>query len=97
MYYEDGWYYLYFSCMPIGAEVSQDHLHVAKSRSAFGPFEEIKELFDYFSINAHVVKTEAGLFLWYAMDRLDGDRVGTRVVVDRLENPITPAGNRSKK
>lgn len=97
VHYEDGWYYLYFSCMPIGADVSEEHLRVARSRNAFGPFEDIRCLYDYFSIDAHVVRTDAGLFLWYAMDRLDCDRVGTRVVVDRLLDPVTPEGNPVEK
>ena len=84
MHYADGWYYLYFSCMPVGAEVAQEHLRVAKAPTPFGPFENVKCLYDDFSIDAHVVKTDAGLYLWYAMDNTDCERVGTRIVVDKL-------------
>lgn len=92
MYEENGWYYLYFSCMPVGAEVANQWLHVARSRNPFGPFEEMKCLFDRFSIDAHVVRTAAGLYLWYAADRVDCDRVGTRIFVERMLDPMTPAG-----
>ena len=97
IYYEDGWYYLYFSCMPVGAEVHKQYLHVAKSRNPFGPFSDICCLYDYFSIDPHVVKNNAGLFLWYAMDNTDCERVGTRIVVEKLLDPMTPAGNPVEK
>ncbi len=92
MYYEDGWYYLYFSCTKAGDNEFAECLHVARSRSPFGPFEEAKQLFTCFSIDPHVVRTDAGLFLWYCLDRTDGDRVGTRVFVQRMLDPQTPAG-----
>lgn len=97
MYFANGWYYLYFSCMPVDAPVCQEYLHVAKSRTPFGPFQNVTCLFDYFSIDAHVVKTNAGLYLWYAMDNLNCERVGTRIVVDKMLDPVTPAGNPKEK
>ncbi len=93
MYYENGWYYLYFSCAPIGSEVSQEILRVSKAPTPFGPFEEAKQLCNCFSIDPHVVRTEAGLFLWYSMDRLDTDRVGTRIYVQRMRDPETLDGD----
>lgn len=97
MYYEDGWYYLYFSCMPIGAQVQEEHLRVAKAPTPFGPFGDVKCLYDYFSIDAHVVKTDAGFYLWYAKDNTDCERVGTRIVVDKMLDPVTPAGSPLEK
>lgn len=85
---EDGWFYLYYSCY---SDVMPQCLHVSRSRSPLGPFGETKRLFDRFTIDAHVVKTDAGLFLWYAEDNLKPERVGTRVFVDRLLDPYTPA------
>lgn len=86
-------YYLYFS-----SEVRENprtyaqRLFVAESDSPYGPFTNPKQLYDYFSIDAHVVKTSAGLFLWYAVDVVDGvDKAGTRVCIDRLIDPYTPA------
>jgi len=83
----DDWYYLYFSC---SNHKMFEHLHVAKSRTPFGPFEDIHCLYPYFSIDPHVVQTEKGLFLWYAKDNMECDRVGTRVYVERLIDPYTP-------
>ncbi len=93
IYYTDGWYYLYVSCMPKGAEVCEESLHVARSRTPFGPFGDAKKLYNCFSIDPHVVETSAGLYLWYCMDRLDDARVGTRVFAEKMLDPQTPAGN----
>lgn len=84
----DGWYYIYVSCSDEGMF---EYLHVARSKSPLGPFGEAKCLFDRFSIDAHVVKTGAGLFLWYAEDNKDTDRIGTRVYVQKLLDPYTPS------
>ncbi len=81
-------YYIYVSCHK--PRVYQ-FLHVAEADSPLGPFKNEKCLFDHFSIDSHVVETEAGLFLWYAKDNLESDKVGTRVYVDRLLDPYTPA------
>jgi len=82
------WYYMYVSCQDVGMF---QFLHAAKSRSPLGPFTDARCLFDRFSIDSHVVQTEAGLFLWYAEDNTNTDRIGTRVFVDRLLDPYTPA------
>ncbi|MBQ9427978.1 MAG: family 43 glycosylhydrolase [Clostridia bacterium] len=87
----DGTYYLYVSCQKKGCF---QFMHVAKSNSPLGPFTDAKCLFDRFSIDSHVVRTNAGLFLWYAEDNLATDRVGTRIFIDRLLDPYTPAGLR---
>ncbi len=92
MYYEEGWYYLYVSFQPEGADVSRECLHVTRSRSPFGPFQDVKKLFDCFSIDPHVVSTREGLFLWYCMDNLCDSRVGTRIYVQKLQDPMTPVG-----
>ncbi len=89
----NGRYYLYFSCQT--AECFQ-YLHAAAGDSPLGPFTETKCLFDRFSIDAHVVETKAGIFLWYAEDNTDTDRVGTRIFVDKLIDPMTPAGIRKE-
>jgi len=88
-----GRYYLYFSCEKEGCF---EYLHGAVGDSPLGPFEEKHRLFDRFTIDAHVVETEAGLFLFYAEDNTDCDRIGTRVFVDRLITPFEPAGVRKE-
>lgn len=92
MYYEDSCYYLYFSCRRKGDREDREFLHVAKAQTPFGPFEEAKCLRQCFSIDPHVVRTDAGLYLWYCMDRLDTDRVGTRIFVQKLLDPVTLEG-----
>lgn len=86
-------YYMYFSC---DKDDCFEYLHVAKANTPLGPFGESKCLFDRFTIDSHVVKNEAGLFLWYAEDNVDTDMIGTRVFVDRLLDPYTPAGIRKE-
>ncbi|MBQ7897057.1 MAG: hypothetical protein IJ323_01400 [Clostridia bacterium] len=54
------------------------------------PLKNEKLLYDRFSIDSHAVETEKGLFLWYAENFDEGERVGTRVFVDRLLDPETP-------
>lgn len=86
----DGTYYMYVSCVK-GDKF--EHMHVAKAGSPLGPFTDEKMLYDRFSIDAHMVKTEAGLFLFYAENNTDCEngRIGTRVFVDRFLDPYTPA------
>ncbi len=81
-------YYMYVSCD--NNEIKQ-FMHVACSDSPLGPFKDEKCLYDYFTIDSHVVKTEAGLFLWYAQNNCKGEKIGTRVYIDKLIDPFTPA------
>ncbi len=92
MHYERGTYYLYFSCREIGSEVDRECLWVASSVTPLGPFANPRKLFDCFSIDPHMVKTDNGLFLLYCMDRTDTDRVGTRIFVQKMDSPETPMG-----
>ena len=84
----DDTYYMYVSCVK-GDKF--EHMHVARATSPLGPFKDEKMLYDRFSIDAHMVKTEAGLFLFYAENNTEGERIGTRVFVDRFLDPYTPA------
>lgn len=84
----DGIYYMYVSCVK-GEKF--EHMHVARATSPLGPFTDEKMLYDRFSIDPHMVKTEAGLFLFYAENSTVGERIGTRVFVDRFLDPYTPA------
>ncbi len=97
MYYENGWYYLYFSCDNLDPDDFEEYLHVARARSPFGPFAQVRRLFDCFSIDPHVVRTEDGLFLWYCRNRESGERIGTRIFVQKLADPETPIGEPVEK
>lgn len=84
----DGKYYMYVSfCIHSDGEF----MHVAVADRPLGPFGDVKRLYNRFTIDSHVVQTSAGLFLWYAENNEKGDRVGTRVFVDKLLDPFTPA------
>jgi len=87
-----GRYYVYFSCQPDGDSglLPMQCLCAAAGDSPLGPFTDVKQLYHEFSIDAHVVETGAGLFLFYAKDDTAGTRIGTRVFVDRLLDPMTP-------
>ena len=82
-------YYMYVSCDKEGVF---EQLHVACADSPMGPFTHEKMLFDQFSIDSHAVETEAGLFLWYCLNRHEGDRIGTRIFVQKMRDPYTPEG-----
>ena len=84
----EGRYYLYYSC---SAEGMFEWMHVSSSDSPLGPFGDHKKLYDRFSIDSHVVETSEGLFLFYAEDNWEPVRFGTRVFVDKLLDPCTPA------
>lgn len=86
-----GKYYLYFSCQ---RPEKNEFLHVASADRPLGPYKNAKCLYDRFTIDAHVVETPAGLFLFYAENNTDDTRIGTRVFVDRLLDPYTPAALR---
>ena len=81
-------FYLYFSCE---SAAFSEWLHVASSDSPLGPFTNAKLLYQRFTIDAHVVETRKGLFLFYAENNTEPERCGTRVFVDRLLDPETPA------
>ena len=81
-------YYVYFSCVKDG---DFEFMYVMSADLPLGPFKDAKRLYDYFSIDSHAVQTEDGLFLWFAKDNTVGDRIGTRVYIDRLLDPYTPA------
>ncbi len=81
-------YYIYVSC---ATEDEFQFMHAAVSDSPLGPFKNEKCLYKRFSIDSHVVETGKGLFLWYAEDNTSCDRIGTRIFVDRLLDPMTPA------
>lgn len=80
-------YYMYVSCI---TKFGKQFMHVASSDSPRGPFKNEVCLYDHFSIDSHMVKTDAGLFLWYAKNNTDCDLVGTRIYVDRFIDPYTP-------
>ena len=92
--FTNGKYYMYVSFMDENEEdVHQEALHVASADSPLGPFENVKPLTAPFSIDAHAVENENGLFLFYSVNDYEAERAGTYIVVDRLLTPEKVAGN----
>ena len=81
---DDGRLYMYYSS---GEDDPGHRLRVAAADDPAGPFRDLgRELVkDAFAIDAHPFRDEDGTwYLYYARDFLDGERVGTALVVDRL-------------
>jgi GH43 family beta-xylosidase len=96
--YHEGKFYLYYSAR--GIEDRDHQLTVAISERPEGPFEETGKVLvpdEPFSIDAHPFQDSDGQwYLFYSQDflTLDGDdRVGTGIVVDRLVDMTTLAGD----
>ncbi len=91
----DGSFYMYFST---GVEDRHHQLRVAVADAPDGPFRDAGRVLtgdDPFTIDAHPFRDDDGTwYLYYARDFLDGDRAGTALVVDRLLDPATLAGER---
>ena len=81
-------YYIYVSS---ATDEEFEYMYAAVADSPLGPFKDEKCFYKRFSIDSHVVKTEKGLFLWYAEDNVNCDRIGTRIFIDKLLDPMTPA------
>lgn len=68
-------------------------MHVSEADNPLGPFTNTTQILHPFSIDAHVVKNEAGLFIFYSTNRFKGKRIGTYIVVDKMLDPYHVAGN----
>ncbi len=68
-------------------------MYVSVADSPLGPFRLVKQILPAFSIDSHIVQNEAGLFLFYSANRYEGQRIGTCIYVDKMLDPVTPAGN----
>lgn len=93
---EDGRFHMYYSA---GREEGEEHrLRLATSERPEGPFRDegvVLDLEEPFSIDAHPFRDDDGRwYLFYCKDFLEGERVGTGIVVDRLEGMRTLAGER---
>lgn len=68
-------------------------MFVSEADNPLGPFTNATQLLHPFSIDSHVVKNEAGLFIFYSTNRFEGDRIGTYIVVDKMTDPYHAEGN----
>jgi GH43 family beta-xylosidase len=92
----DGRWYLYYST---GVGDRHHRLRVAVADEPAGPYRDSGGVLtpedDPFTIDASPFRDDDGTwYLYYARDFLDGDRPGTAVVVDRLRDPLSLAGER---
>ena len=94
--YLDGKFYMYFSFEYY--EDTPDRgghhqaMHVAVSDNPMGPFTLGGQIAHPFSIDSHIVKTNAGLFLFYSPNTFEGERIGTHIVVQKMKDPYTLEG-----
>lgn len=96
--YHNGIFYMYYSAHGING---QDHqLRVATHTTPLGPFQDTGRVLvpnEPFTIDAHPFKDADGQwFLFYSQDFLTPDneyRVGTGIVVDRMLDMLTLAGD----
>ena len=81
-------YYMYVACLQDGKRP----MHVARANSPLGPFTNEKALYNYFAIDADMIQTDKGLFLFYANARRNerNGLPGTHVFIDRFIDPYTP-------
>ena len=87
-------FYMYLSFMPDDSDdVHMQRLIVAASNNISGPYELKTEIAPPFSIDANPVVNENGMFLFYSINEYNGDKIGTRIVVDRLITPCKLEGN----
>ncbi len=94
--YLDGKFYMYFSFEYYEDTPDQgghhQAMHVAVSDNPMGPFKLAGQIAHPFSIDSHIVKTNAGLFLFYSPNTFEGERIGTHIVVQKMKDPYTLEG-----
>lgn len=94
--YLDGKFYMYFSFEYYEDVPDQgghhQAMHVAVSENPMGPFTLAGQIAHPFSIDSHIVKTDAGLFLFYSPNTFEGERIGTHIVVQKMKDPYTLEG-----
>ena len=92
--YEDGLYYMYYSSCRAGCEdMHEQAIKVAVSDCPDGGFVYKKTMLKPFSIDAHVVKSGEGYYIFYSTNDYEAERAGTYIVVDKMLDMFTAAGN----
>lgn len=94
--FHEGTFHMYYSAG--GAEGEEHNVRLALATAAPGPFVDAGIVLDPdepFTIDAHPFRDDDGQwYLFYCRDFLEGERVGTGIVVDRLVGMQTLAGDR---
>lgn len=90
----NGKYYMYYSSIDEGNEDEHgQQIRVAVADVPVGPFEYVKTILPPFSIDAHVVKTPSGMYMFYCNNGYEAERAGTRIMCDKMKDPFTMEGN----
>lgn len=89
----NGKYYMYYSSMDETSEEEHGHrIRAAVSDSPAGPFDYQKTILPPFSIDAHVVVTPSGQYMFYCGNDYEASRAGTRILCDKMTDPYTMEG-----
>ena len=87
----DGLFYMYFSAIPKGeTDPHLGYMKVAVADNPLGPFSYIKTMYNEFSIDPHVVEKNGELYMFYAVNITEGEKIGTMVMLDKMLDPVTP-------
>ena len=84
----DGKFYMYYSSMPKESDdVHTQCLKVAVADSPEGPFIYKNTLAKAFSIDADIASTDNGNYLFYSVNDHTLERIGTKIVLDKMVSP----------
>ena len=89
----DSKYYMYYSSVDKDYDKEHGHsMRVAVSDTPNGIFRYVKILLPPFSIDAHVVKTPLGLYMFYCNNNYTAERAGTYILCDKMKTPFELEG-----
>jgi GH43 family beta-xylosidase len=74
-------------------DVHQQRIQVAVCDTPDGSFKFIKDLIKPFSIDPHVVLSNNELYMFYSVNDYEVEKAGTRIIVDKMDNPFKLNGN----
>ena len=90
----DGKFFMYVSCMPNESnDVHEQTLCVAVADVITGPYKFNNVLAAPFSIDAHPVINESGMYMFYCQNDYEAEKAGTRIVVEKMVSPTQLLGN----
>ena len=93
VFFHEGLFYMYYSNIPLGeTDPHQEFLQVAVADNPLGPFVYKKTFFDEFTIDPHVIQKNGELYLFYSKNIVEGEKIGTIIMLDKMLNPFTVAG-----
>lgn len=87
-------YFMYVSDMPVdSSDVHEQAICVAVADNIEGPYQFSNVLSEPFSIDAHPVINESGMYMFYSINDYEDINAGTRIVVDKMVSPYQLEGN----